>query len=44
MSYKYEMIPFHQHQIMTVQTDDSVMVVMKPIVEALGMSSAKVFV
>lgn len=37
MSSQYEMIPFHQHQIMTVRNDDGIFVVMKPIVEAMGL-------
>lgn len=37
MSEVFEIVPFHQHQIMTVKTDSAVFVVMKPIVEALGL-------
>lgn len=37
MSDRFEIVPFHQHQIMTVKTDTAVFVVMKPIVEALGL-------
>lgn len=35
---RFEMVPFHQHQIMTVKTDSAVFVVMKPVVEALGLT------
>lgn len=38
MTDRFEIIPFHQHQILTVKTDDAVLVVMKPIVEALGLT------
>ncbi len=36
MTERFEMVPFEDHQIMTIQNDDGVFVVMKPIVEALG--------
>lgn len=35
---RFEIVPFHQHQIMTVKTDDRVLVIMKPIVETLGLN------
>lgn len=38
MNDRFEIVPFHEHQIMTVKTDDAVRVVMKPIVEALGLT------
>lgn len=37
MSERFEIVPFHQHQILTVKQDDGVFVIMKPIVEALGL-------
>lgn len=37
MSDRFEIVPFHQHQIMTVKTDDAILVVMKPIVESFGL-------
>lgn len=38
MSKRFEIVPFHQHQIMTVKTDSHVLVVMKPITESLGLT------
>lgn len=37
MSNQFEIVPFHQHQILTVKRGDGVAVVMKPIVEVLGL-------
>lgn len=38
MTERFELIPFHSHQIFTVKTDDAILVVMKPIVETLGLA------
>jgi hypothetical protein len=37
MTAKFEIIPFNDHQIMTVRNDSGIHVVMKPIAEALGL-------
>lgn len=38
MTQSLEIVPFYEYQIMTVKTDKAIHVVMKPIVEALGMT------
>lgn len=38
MSSRFEIIPFHDHQILTLCEQDSTIVVMKPIVEAMGLN------
>lgn len=38
MAETFELVPFHEHQILTVKTDEDVVVVMKPIVQALGLA------
>ena len=37
MTDRFEIVPFHQHQIMTLRTDDAISVIMRPIVETLGL-------
>lgn len=37
MSERFEIIPFHEHQILTAKTDNAILVVMKPIVDAFGL-------
>lgn len=41
MSGSFEVIPFNNHQILTLRQPDGVFVVMKPIVEALGLTWRK---
>lgn len=38
MTDRFELVPFHEHQIMTMKTADAVNVIMKPIVESLGLT------
>jgi hypothetical protein len=38
MTSKFEIIPFNEHQIMTVRDENGIHVVMKPIVEAMGLT------
>lgn len=37
MSKSFEVVPFHQHEILTVREDDDILVPLKPVVEALGL-------
>ncbi|MGK2285083.1 phage antirepressor N-terminal domain-containing protein [Pedomonas sp. V897] len=38
MTNRFEVMPFHQHQILTVRQPEGIFVVMKPVVEALGLT------
>lgn len=38
MSDRFELVPFEDRQIMTVRNNDGIFVVMKPVVEALGLA------
>lgn len=38
MSENFQIVPFHDHQLLTIGAHDGVFVVMKPIVEALGLA------
>ena len=37
MTNRFELVPFHDHQILTIERDGNISVVLRPIVEAMGL-------